>query len=147
MEMTDCFYCTKDKRLSELMQPVCRLQWSDVYFLRDQRYRGRCVVACKRHVNELYEMEEAERRGFWEEVSAAALAVSRIYHPDKLNYAVYGDLVSHYHVHLVPKYKGGAEWGIPFTDAAEKKYLPQENMDFEIQQLKEELQKIKAEKG
>lgn len=139
--MTDCFYCTKDDRLDELMLPVCYLRWSIVYLLRDQRYRGRCVISSKRHVRELYEMKEDERNGFWAEVSAVALAVSKLYQPDKLNYAVYGDLVSHYHVHLVPKYKGGPEWGKPFTDENGKKYMPQETMDVVIQQLRAELQK------
>lgn len=42
---------------------------------------------------------------------------------DKINYAIYGDLVSHFHVHLVPKHRDGLQWGGPFTDDLPKVLL------------------------
>ena len=38
----------------------------------------------------------------------------------KINYAIYGDLVSHFHVHVVPKQRDGLQWGGPFTDTLPK---------------------------
>ena len=34
--------------------------------------------------------------------------------PDKVNYGAYGDTGHHLHFHIVPKYKGGEEWGSTF---------------------------------
>ena len=42
-------------------------------------------------------------------------ARQRRFTPDKLNYGAYGDTGCHLHVHLVPKYRDGFEWGGVFA--------------------------------
>lgn len=108
------------------MLPLAALFWSDVYLFRDQKHRGRCVVALKEHRDEIWQLSEEQRNGFFAEVSAVAEAVSRYAQADKINCAIYGDLVSHFHVHVVPKRKDELQWGGPFTDTAEKKLLTEE---------------------
>lgn len=122
----DCFYCTKDQRLMELMVPLAQMRWSDVYLFRDQKHPGRCVVALKEHKDELFQLSEEQRNGFFAEVSAVAEAIAGYTKADKINYAIYGDIVSHFHVHLVPKHQGGLQWGGPFTDTLPKEILPPE---------------------
>ena len=39
---------------------------------------------------------------------------TRYFMPDKVNYGAYGDTGCHLHFHIVPKYKGGEEWGGTF---------------------------------
>ena len=52
----------------------------------------------------------------WQEVfPCAAKAIHAAFHPDKLNYGAYGDTGCHLHVHLVPKYRDGFEWGGVFA--------------------------------
>lgn len=116
----DCFYCEKDARLLELMLPMAELTWSDVYLFRDQKHRGRCIVALKGHRDEIFQLDPAQRSGFFAEVSAVAEAIARYTGAGKLNYAIYGDKVSHFHVHLVPKQVDGLQWGGPFTDTLPK---------------------------
>ena len=43
-----------------------------------------------------------------------ARAIERAFNADKINIAVYGDIVTHIHMHVVPKWKNGSEWGVPF---------------------------------
>lgn len=38
----------------------------------------------------------------------------KFFHPDKVNYGAYGDMV-HHHLHVVSKYKGGYEWSGVFA--------------------------------
>ena len=45
----------------------------------------------------------------------AAKAIHAAFHPEKLNYGAYGDTGCHLHVHLVPKYRDGYEWGGVFA--------------------------------
>ncbi len=116
----DCFYCKKDARQAALMVPLAEMQWSDVYLFRDQKHRGRCIVALKEHRDEMWQLSEEQRNGFFAEVSAVAEAVSAYAAADKINYAIYGDKVSHFHVHVVPKREGELQWGGPFTDDIEK---------------------------
>ena len=121
-----CFYCEKDERLLALMAPLAELQWADVYLFRDQKHPGRCVAALKGHKDEIWQLSEEQRNGFFGEVSLAAEAVARYAGADKVNYAIYGDKVSHFHVHIVPKKEGGLQWGEPFTDSLPKTALDPE---------------------
>ena len=68
------------------------------------------------------------------EVSDVAQVLKSVTKADKMNYAIYGDLVSHVHVHLVPKYRNGSEWGRAFS------------MDFRGRFIKEEEKKILKDK-
>ncbi|WP_028558795.1 HIT family protein [Paenibacillus pinihumi] len=112
--MSDCIYCRQDEGLLRLMLPVCSLQASEVYLFKDQLYPGRCVVALKEHKREMFELDDVTLQDYMRDVSRTAQALQQMYQPDKLNYAVYGDIVDHFHVHLVPKYKDGFGWGQPF---------------------------------
>lgn len=119
-----CFYCEKDERLLALMTPLAALIWSDVYLFNDQKHRGRCVVALRGHYDEIWQLSDEQRTGFFAEVSAVAEAISRYTKADKINYAIYGDTVSHVHVHLVPKVRDGLQWGGAFADSVPKVTLP-----------------------
>ncbi len=114
--MEDCFYCTKDHRLWDLMEPLLEMAYANVYLLRDQKHPGRCVVAAKRHVTEIHRFDKDERDGFFADIALVACAIGVVFQPDKINYAVYGDLVPHFHVHVVPKHISGLRWGEPFLD-------------------------------
>lgn len=111
----DCLYCTRPPELFDAMAEVATFPDSVVYLHRDDRYPGRCVVAARRHARELYDLEDAERDGYLRDVARVAAAIRDTVSPDKINYAVYGDLFPHLHFHLVPKRRGGQDWGAPFV--------------------------------
>jgi ATP adenylyltransferase len=123
-ELPDCLYCRKDQRLKDLMIEVAPLSVSTLYLFREQTHRGRCVVAYRDHVNELYELPDNELTMFMRDVTRAAQAIKMSFGPTKINYGAYSDKLPHLHMHLVPKYEGGAAWGSPFEMMpAEKKLL------------------------
>ncbi len=99
-QLPDCLYCRKDQRLNDLMIEVAPLGVSTLYLFKEQTYRGRCVVAYRDHVNELFELPDAE-----------------------LNYGAYSDKLPHLHVHLVPKYTDGPSWGTTFMMMPDPKVL------------------------
>lgn len=113
--MADCMYCDpQDVRRLELMTPIAPLETSTLHFYREQTYPGRCVLVYHRHVHRLTELEPEECAALFRDVRKAADTLTRLYHPDKINYLILGDLCPHLHVHLVPKYQGGADWGTMF---------------------------------
>lgn len=87
---------------------------STLYLFKEQTHRGRCVVAYRGHVNELFELPDAELVEFTRDVARAAKAMKAAFAPNKINYGAYSDKLPHLHMHLVPKYEGGAAWGTPF---------------------------------
>lgn len=113
-ELPDCLYCRKDQRLQDLMIEVAPMRASTLYLFRDQTHRGRCVVAYRGHVNELFELPEAELALFMHDVVQAARAIKTACQPKKINYGAYSDKLPHLHLHLVPKYEGGTNWGTTF---------------------------------
>ena len=115
LQAEECFYCARDARLFRLMIEICPLETSTLFLFREQTYRGRCVVALNTHRTELFQLDGETLSAFSRDVAKAAAALQRAFGADKINYAVYGDLVSHLHVHVVPKQKGGPTWGEPFA--------------------------------
>ena len=113
-ELPDCFYCRKDQRLHDLMIEIAPLSASTLYLFREQTHRGRCVVAYRAHVNELFELPDAELAQFTKDVARAAKAIKTATGAKKINYGAYSDKLPHLHMHLVPKYEGGVSWGSTF---------------------------------
>ena len=121
--LPDCLYCRKDQRLNDLMIEIAPLGVSTLYLFKEQTYRGRCVVASRDHVNELFELPDAELALFTKDVARAAKAMKTAFNPAKINYGAYSDKLPHLHVHLVPKYVDGPSWGTTFTMMPEPKQL------------------------
>lgn len=134
-----CFYCTKKGPLNEILTEIVPLGHSTVYFFNDQKNPGRCVVAFRDHYRELHEIPDEECDAYLREVRLVAKAIANLYHPDKINYALYGDLVSHVHFHVVPKYAGGVSWGQPFNDTLPKIVLDKREAAEKIEELRREI--------
>ena len=134
-----CFYCDNCEPLFSLMTEVCTLKASLVFLFLDQKNPGRCVVQYKEHKTELFQLTREERADFMDDVAAVAQAVWKLYQPQKINYATYGDTVPHLHVHVVPKTEGGVSWGGPFSDQLPKVFLSEEEQAKAIADLRAEL--------
>ncbi len=62
-----------------------------------------CLVA-KRHVEEPFELSDAEAGTFWRETMAVAKALHTRVRVRKMNYEIHGNTIPHLHVHLFPRY-------------------------------------------
>ncbi|HIW21336.1 MAG TPA: HIT family protein [Candidatus Dorea intestinavium] len=136
----NCGYCVGGEALAKFGIPICELKVSSLILFKEQSKPGRCIVAFNRHVGEMVDLSEEERRDFFEDVNKAAKAIHKVFQPDKLNYGAYGDTGSHLHFHLVPKYAGEDEWGGTFLMNPDKKYLTDEEYQEMIQKIKAEVE-------
>jgi diadenosine tetraphosphate (Ap4A) HIT family hydrolase len=134
-----CFYCEKDQRLKDLMIEICELNVSTVYLFREQSYKGRCLVAYNKHVNELFELEDKELELYMKDVKKVAAAVKKAFAPGKINYGAYSDKLPHLHFHIVPKYEGSLNWGSTFEMNPGKVLLSDEEYNKIINAIKENL--------
>ena len=123
MNLPDCQYCRRDQRLHDLMIEIAPLAVSTLYLFKEQTHRGRCIVAYRAHVNELYELPAAELAAYMQDVARAAKAIRTAMGAAKINYGAYSDKLPHLHFHLVPKYVDGPSWGSPFAMMPEPKVL------------------------
>lgn len=131
-DLPDCLYCRKDQRLYDLMIEIAPLEASKLYLFKEQTHRGRCVVAYREHVNELFDLPERDLTLFMRDVARAAKAIKMAFGADKINYGAYSDKLPHLHMHLVPKYEDGAAWGTPFEMMPANKILLSEAENFSL---------------
>ena len=133
----DCLYCQNNETLQNLMIEIAPLSVSRVFLFKEQTYRGRCLVAYKDHVNDLFELSDEERNAFMADVARVTRAMDKAFHPEKINYGAYSDKLSHLHFHLAPKYVDGPDYGGVFQMNPGKVYLT----DAEYQEMIEAIKK------
>ena len=136
MKDPNCGYCMRGELLEKFGLYVCDLSVSTLILFKEQSHPGRCIVAYKDHVSEIVNISDDERDAFFADVNRAAKAIHAVFHPDKLNYGAYGDTGRHLHVHLVPKYKDGFEWGGVFEMNPGKVFLSDAEYAEIIEKLK-----------
>ena len=141
MKDTNCAYCMRGELLDKFGIYVCDLSVSTLILFKEQSHPGRCIVAYKDHVSEIVNISAEERNAFFADVERAAKAIHAIFKPDKLNYGAYGDTGCHLHMHLVPKYRDGFEWGGVFEMNPGKVFLTDEEYAKMAAQLKEAVEK------
>ena len=135
----DCLYCNDNQTQKDLMIKVGELPVSTLFLFKEQTYKGRCIVAYKDHATELYELSGAELLAFMEDVNKVVRAMKEIFEPAKINYGAYSDKLPHLHMHLVPKYVDGPDYGGVFVMNPQKVYLSDDEYQKIIEQLKEKL--------
>ena len=132
----NCLYCQNNETLHQLMIEIAPLKVSRLFLFKEQTYRGRCLVAYNRHVNDLNELTDEERNDFMADVARATRAMPQAFQPEKINYGAYSDKLSHLHFHLAPKYVGGPDYGGTFQMNPGKVYLTDEEYASLIEQIK-----------
>ena len=135
MKDEHCAYCMRNELLDQFGIFVCELPASILVLFKEQSHPGRCIVAAKEHVSEITDMTEDEMDAFYRDVRHVAAAVHKAFNPDKVNYGAYGDTGKHCHVHIVPKYKDGFEWGGTFAMNPQKVFLSPAEYDAMIAKL------------
>jgi len=93
---------------------VATLSVSTLYLDRNQTYAGHCqLVYDGPHVEGLEQLDKTEYARLTEDLRVAALAIAAAQRPDRMNYVSLGNVVSHVHWHIVPRYRSDPRWGAP----------------------------------
>ena len=124
--VSECLYCRRNETQKSLMIDICDLEVSRVFLFKEQTYRGRCLVAHKEHIDELFELSDDERNAFMKDVARVCKAMSKALGAEKINMGAYADTLSHLHFHLVPKYKDGPDYPGVFRMNPQEVYLSDE---------------------
>ncbi|MFP3090363.1 HIT family protein [Treponema sp. TIM-1] len=137
MKDPNCRYCTC---ADDISVKVADLETSVLLLVRDQKYKGRCILALKDHKTEVFRMGPDELAAWARDLSRASKALWETFSPDKINYAAFGDLYPHLHIHLVPKYRDGPEWGGPFLlDLSKDNLMSPEELEKRAEQIRKNI--------
>ena len=129
MKDSNCAYCMQGELVEKFGYPVGKMPSGYLYIFKEQSKMGRLILAYKDHVSEIVDISDEERNQFFADVNNVAKAIHKIFSPSKVNYGMYGDTGCHLHMHLVPKYEGGDEWGSTFSMNPDKKYLKESDYE------------------
>ncbi len=135
----DCLYCQRNELQKSLMIQICDLSASTLFLFKEQSHPGRCVVAYKDHVKELFELSETDRNAFMADVCRVSAAIQKAFSPAKMNYGAYSDKLPHLHFHIVPKYENEFEFGGTFEMNPQKIYLTDAEYAAIIEKISEAL--------
>lgn len=93
-----------DKQEDEHLIKICDLTFSRLFLAKNQFVRGYCVLICRRHVIEPYELSNQERVSYFDDLALVASVLQRLFIADKMNYNILGNVVPHLHTHILPRY-------------------------------------------
>lgn len=112
MQKSICKFCYPQNLWpSELF--VDSLEFSTIVLSEDQFFLGWCLVIAKKHVVDLFELSNDDRLNFEADVYRVSKAIQRLFSPDIMNYAIFGNVIPHLHWNVMPRYKTDGRWGAP----------------------------------
>ena len=83
-----------------------------VFLHKNQHYLGRSYVWAKgEEVTDLLDITPDERNDLFGISERVKKALTEIFNPDLFNYASLGNISSHLHLHIIPRYKTPREFG------------------------------------
>lgn len=105
MPVKKCPFCEwlEDMHAGEAHRVVAEMKASWLVLSASQAYRGYCLLICKTHAEEVFELPEDVRRDFFDDMARASEAIFKTFKPDKMNCEIQGNQIPHLHFHLIPR--------------------------------------------
>jgi len=92
---------------------IWRSRYCRVIIVDDADYPGYCRLIWSKHIKELTDLPAAQRAHCMRVVFAIEQAVRRVFNPDKINLASFGNMVPHLHWHIIPRFSDDAHFPDP----------------------------------
>ena len=108
---TTCAGCERLDRIRRGADPdlVAELAESWVVLADEQAYRGYCILLLKDHREHLLALPLERQLRLWEDVARVGAALVRELAPVRLNVASLGNMMTHVHWHVTPRYADDPE--------------------------------------
>jgi diadenosine tetraphosphate (Ap4A) HIT family hydrolase len=121
-EATGCEFCSR---------PCGEIVWRDsrlrVVAVDEPGYPGFCRVVWNAHVREMTDLAPDDRAHLMRVVFAVESAVRALMAPEKVNLASLGNLVSHLHWHVIPRFRDDPHFPQPVWAPARREPRPVEH--------------------
>lgn len=141
----NCLLCTQNNKFSWL--DIKKYKFWKVALRNEQNYLGWCYVILNRHVEDLMDISKEEQSELFEITKKLRNILQKSFQPDSFNYASLGNVTSHVHLQVIPRYSKSVEFrDLKFTDKNwGRNYSPYDkNFDIPKEEkllIKEEIQK------
>lgn len=142
----ECPFCKNNKKTL-----IKKYKYWTILLGNDQRYLGRCIIKLNRHIIDLFDITDKEKKELFEITKKLRIVLKNLFKPDIFNYASFGNFVEHLHMHLVPRYKNKRifervifkdnRWGKNYAPYKKRK-LPKELSAKLINLIRQNIQKL-----
>lgn len=117
-----------DNQSCELcMNPGGAVLWQSascrVVRVDDAHYPGFCRVIWNAHVREMTDLDAAAQASLMRVVLAVESVVRRLFNPDKINLASFGNMVPHVHWHIIPRWQDDRHFPEPIWGSVRREGL------------------------
>ena len=96
---------------------VGELALARVLLMDDARFPWLVLVPRRAGLVEFLDLDADDAVALAAEARACALALRRLYQPDKFNVAALGNVVAQFHLHVVARFRSDARWPQPVWGA------------------------------
>ena len=104
--------------------PGGEILWEDefcrVIHVIEKGYPGFCRVVLQQHAREMTDLNGIERQRLMSVVFAVETALRKLYQPDKINLASFGNVVPHVHWHIIPRWHDDRHFPEPIWGTAQR---------------------------
>ncbi len=90
-----------------------KLALSRVFLNNDSRYPWLTLIPERAGIEEIIDLDEADRVVLMREIVAASTVLKDLYQPDKLNVGALGNHVRQLHVHVIARFTSDPAWPGP----------------------------------
>jgi diadenosine tetraphosphate (Ap4A) HIT family hydrolase len=106
-----CLGCDRIALIRDHRNPdfVAELAESYVTLADEQAYRGYCILLLKDHEEHVLRLPLERQLRLWEDVARVGAAIHRELAPVRVNVACLGNLLTHVHWHVTPRYPDDPE--------------------------------------
>lgn len=102
-----CLLCDRVELTKIDKYPYLIHEYKNSYLMlgEHQFFKGYCVLISKHHYKEMTDAPKEIQRELFEELMKAHETIEKVFSPTKMNLCSLGNVVSHVHWHLFPRYK------------------------------------------
>jgi diadenosine tetraphosphate (Ap4A) HIT family hydrolase len=118
---------------------VADLASSRLFLARSQFVPGYCVLVCRDHVREPYELPAEKHRQYFDDLMTSGKAIETALQPIKMNFQILGNAIPHLHTHIVPRYYGDPAPSHPIDPGQETVVLKLEEYRSRIEAIRDAL--------
>lgn len=117
----DCIFCDMLKEYGRDETFITRLEFGSLFLHKNQNYLGRCLYVSNVHVDTFPHIDYELFSNLNREMLLVCKEIEKIFQPDVINFASLGNVVRHFHFHIIPRYRHDSNWGSPPWPSGEKK--------------------------
>jgi len=102
-----CSLCERIENIKKGDYPYLIQEFENSYLMlgEHQFYNGYCVLVSKHHHVEMADISSPEREEIFQELMLSSKLIQTCFKPKKMNLCSLGNVVSHLHWHLFPRYE------------------------------------------